>query len=289
MSSLISRVELEGLLSAFFTVSKRRWAYSLLLQGIAVAIGTASVILGSTSLWGGIAVTAVATASSLARWRSAHLRAAAEALLCQKEFRDGLGWDPDSRLVADLKATHSKLAALAIKRQEEQSEFYDTKVTIGPSRMIEMVRESAWWTSQNSSFCSRAVAYCGGLLVVSSLYGTMISWIATTGEPNPTTLVSLLTSVVSLVFALDIARLFFEYQALEREAEAAFSAAEALLERAELADCDALRPVLRYQVARALAPPIPDWVWRLRRDNLNSVWQAELARTPNAARLGTTH
>jgi len=270
-------MELEGLLSAFFTVSKRRWGPGLALESLAVFAGAVSVILEFAPTWAGVATAATALVGSLLRWRADVLRSYAEELLRAKELRDGLGWPVDRKRYADLRADHSSLAKLANFRQEEQSNFYETDEPVGPRRLVQMLRESTWWSERLARFCFWLTLGLVILLVIVSLYAFPFAE-SFTGVPlEADQLVSLYTSLICLVFSGNVARLIFGYNSLSTAARDAYERLDSLADQSDLSGATALSIVMTYQFVRSAAPPIPDWVWRLRRTALNEAWEEELS------------
>lgn len=273
----VGRLELEGLLSALFSGSKWRWGFGVVLEVIAVLAGASLVLLSIATPWAGIAVTVIALAGSVLRSWGDLWRGHAERLLRAKELRDGLGWSVDSKMFADLRATYSSLAHRAGARQAEQREFYDTDEAPGPRRLVEMMRESSWWSERLASFAFRLSLFLVTLLAVASLYTGMPLAQAFSGSPPDFAQVgSLYTALICLLFSCDLGRLLIGYSQFASDARDANLQLNALAKQASLSEAAVLRTVLEYQFARAEAPPIPDWMWRMWRLTLNATWADEL-------------
>jgi len=276
----VGRLELEGLLSALFSGSKWRWGLGVALEAIAVLAGAVCVLLSVATPWAGIAVTVAALAGSLFRWWGDVWRRQAERLLRAKELRDGLDWSVEPKMFADLRATYSSLARKAGTRQAEQREFYDTEEVPGPRRLLEMLRESTWWSERLARFAFQLCFVLVALLVIASLYAGLPLARAFSGVPDFAQLVSLYTALICLLFSCDLGRLVVGYSGFAGDARDAYGRLNALASHDTLSESSVLSIVLEYQFARADAPPIPDWMWRFQRDTLNETWADELRTRP---------
>ncbi len=276
----VGRVELEGLLSALFSGSKWRWGLGVALEALAVLAGAACVLLSVAAPWAGIAVTVVALAGSLLRWWADLWRRHAERLLRAKELRDGLEWPVDPKMFADIRATYASLTRRAETRQAEQSEFYDTTEAASPRRLLEMMRESTWWSERLARFAFQLSLALVALLIIASLYAGLPVIQAFSGTADFSQLVSLYTALICLLFSCDLGRLFVGYAEFAAEARDAYSRLNSLASQPAPPEAAVLSVVLEYQFARAEAPPIPDWLWRRRRETLNQTWSEELRSRP---------
>lgn len=195
-----------------------------------------------------------------------------------KELRDGLGWPIDAKRYADLRGDHPSLAATANVRQEEQSNFYDTEEPPGPRRLVQMLRESSWWSERLARLAFRLSLGLVIVLGVTSLYAISFADLLRGGPLTRAQLVSLNTSLICLVFSGNLAWLVVGYSALRDAASATYERLDALAAQAVPTQAAVLSAVMSYQFARAAAPPVPDWVWRLRRAVLNETWREELSK-----------
>lgn len=273
----VGRLELEGLLSALFSGSKTRWGLGVGLEALAVLAGATFVLVPVKHPWAGIVVAVTAVAGSLIRWRGDVRRGDAEQLLRAKELRDGLAWPVAPKMFADLREAYSSLGPMAGARQAEQRDFYDTDEPAGARRLLEMIRESTWWSERLARFAFRLSFFLVAILVVVSLYAGLPLVQAFSGAPpDSVQLVGLYTALISLLFSCDLGRMVLGYSQFASRARDANLQLNALASHPSPSEASVLSIVMEYQFARAEAPPIPDWAWRLRRDTLNATWSDEL-------------
>lgn len=279
----VGRLELEGLLSALFSGSKGRWGLGVALEALAVLAGATFVLVPVEIPWAGIAVTVTGLAGSLFRWRGDVRRGHAEQLLRAKELRDGLQWSVDSKMFADLREAYSSLGPIAGARQAEQRDFYDTDEPKGARRLLEMIRESTWWSERLARFAFRLSVGLIAVLILLCLYAGLPLVQALSGVlPDSVQLVGLYTALICLLFSCDLGRMALGYTHFASSARDANLQLNALASHPSPSEASVLSIVLEYQVARAEAPPIPDWAWRLRRETLNEIWADEMKTRPSS-------
>lgn len=284
----IDQVELEGLLSAFFTSSKNMWTWAVALSVVAIlsGVGTAA-FYPQPPWWIGVPTGLFAFLGTALRWRSDSLRTIGEELLRGKEFRDGIGRPLDAKRIADLKEDYSHFSTTAARRQAEQDNFYDTLEPLGPARLVEMLRESSWWTERLARRGKTLATATSLALGASCLYalplGTLVSGIPLAGS----SLISFYTGLIGLFFTGDLARLIAGYAELSANARSSYRTFDALSGDDQVSLEDVLIAAFGYQLSRSQAPPIPTWLWRWRRGTLNALWATNLAHSNSSnERLG---
>jgi hypothetical protein len=80
------------------------------------------------------------------------------------------------------------------------------------------------------------------------------------------------TSLITLVLSLGIVRLMLGYYAFSRKSGRVEDSADKLLNTENIDQIDAVKLMSEYHVARATAPVMPTWMWKLKRDELNKLW-----------------
>jgi hypothetical protein len=187
------------------------------------------------------------------------------------ELEDGFGWELDRKLLSDNLVMAIPLEANARVRGREQGNFYASTRDPGPARALDNLRESAWWTQHIASF-SGWITCVGTVLLFGITMWGLLSALALVGPRSVVVLSNVLVAVVGVIVATDLIRLPIEYFALSRDARESDRLASGVLRGGNPSAEQALRLVADYQLSRALAPQLPDWVWRLRRKRLNKIW-----------------
>ena len=262
-----------GALSIWFTRSKRFWFLGLLGQ---VAVATTAGVTAVTGLISGpiaVLLGVVSVVAPVLLWRADTLRQRADTLLRQVELEDGFGWPIDRKLLSDNLVMAIPLGEKAKARAEEQGTFYASSRDAGPARALDNLRESAWWTQHLSSSMAWITGAAAASLFILALWGLLAGFTVAASQ-DITKLSNVLVAILGLVVTTDLLRLPVEYKALSRCACECDRLATALLRAPTPTADEAFRLVADYQLNRALAPQLPDWVWRLRRKRLNEIWNS---------------
>lgn len=234
-----------------------------------------AVIAGLASLRPGLApfvpfsVFALTAIAEVLLWRSDTIKSLAERALRLLELQNGLGIEPPANELADIAAetpVHVREAA----KQPAAEPYYAAAAELGPIRLLQNVQESAWWTKHlaGSMF---TITLCTMIVLAALSLAFLITSInlAVTAN-NLSVLARVVTAALMLVFSLGLFRMAVGYNALRDKARTAESRGAS----AEAAGADtvaALRIVHDYQLARAAAPVIPDWIYRVRTAELNDI------------------
>jgi len=69
----------------------------------------------------------------------------------------------------------------------------------------------------------------------------------------------------------------WNYHKLAERSERSYTIASHLM-REEITEADAIKQWYEYQIGRASSPLLPEWLWKLRKTDLNDAWQHTSAR-----------
>lgn len=262
---------LRGVLSVWFSRAKSWWAFSIGAQITASLSGAVSVITDKASPEVALIVGIVSVLGSAGLWRSETLRQRAESLLRHFELEDAFGWKVDPKILADNLSRAILLAVKAAARAREQASFFVSAQPVGPTRALDNLRESAWWTQQLARFMAQVTSVAAIALGTITLWSLLVA--ASVGSTDPLEVSNIVTAVIALLFAGNLLRLPVDYFYLSAVASEYDRKASELIHAGGLAEHDALRLLSDYQLERATAPLIPDWTWRVRRRHLNEIWK----------------
>jgi hypothetical protein len=272
-SNLEASRQVKGVLSAWLSNGKSWWGISLTIQIIASLGGAVAVLVGSVSPGWALFLGLTSVAALLGRWRGDFFRQLGEALLRHVELEDGMGWPVSRKVLADSLARGIAVASSAASRAREQENFYASTRKPGALRTLDNVCESAWWTQQNAHWMAWKMVSLVVVLCLVAVWSLLVA-AAIMGPPDPIEVSRLITAGISVVFAGNLVRLPFEYFRLSGNAsESDRKASELIGGKSSPTEAEAVRLLGDYQLARAMGPPIPDWVWRRRRDHLNEIWK----------------
>lgn len=250
---------------ALFRKAKRWWGASVGMDLLAIVSVLPGALWLATPPWAtpAIAVALAVTARSIL-WRSETIREYAERLLGEEELHVGLGRKRDPVLVADVEAGFGRLPHPMGRKGPPRHEPYFS-VTGAPSgrRLVMQMWESSWWTEQS------------GKTMRTLLLVTAIPIFATTAililVAEPVTIRIYGFAVWASVFTSTF-HIVWRYHKLATGCRSAFQYLDELRRRDSVTVADALIPTGSYQHTRRVGPPIPEWLWRIRRGRLESAW-----------------
>lgn len=251
-----------------FSSAKRWFAAAQLVRIGAVVAGLAALrpALAPFVPFSVFALTAIAEGLL---WRSDTIKSLAERALRLLELQNGLGIEAPANELADI-AAETPVHVREASKQPAAEPYYAAAAEPGPIRLLQNVQESAWWTKHLASSMFMITLCVMVVLAVLSLAFLITSINLAFTAHSLSVLARVVTAALMLVFSLGLFRLAVGYNTLRDRARAAESRGAA----AETANADtvaALRIVHDYQLVRAAAPLIPDWIYRARSSALNDI------------------
>ena len=241
---------------------------SLFLSGI-IAVFSQKISLGYPWIALPIALVGVFISS-----KSSGFKNKAETLKRNHEYLMGFGTIPNRGDLADLQIELSKELPKDDEELLLKGITYWSKKSSGPIRTLENLMESAWFTKHLAGFCAYSL---GAVFLVSlALAVSLLLLCATSLAGTPVGLAASKCIAATIMFLISTRVLvsWLAYLGSRKNAEAIDSAASDLLATAKRTDIFEVQKLLsEYQIARASAPLIPTWVWKIRRNTLNKAWE----------------
>lgn len=250
--------------------SAKRWSQLRLVAQIAVlACGLGALVLGDTlAYFAAVGALVGQGASWLCNRRARDVHRRAEQVRRRAILLDALGQTAEKLDVTDLwMLFDEKVRASAAKFDD--ADYYASKEGPGPDRLLEILKESAFWSKHLYAASARRAFKGVAAVVVGVLVVSLIVLPSTTGE-------SLLLLARGLVVFLG-----FIVGADQLGTAIAWSDAksqlEALHRRLDRVRLDEMEPCLAifadYTAATSLAPPIPTGVYEAEQGKLNALWE----------------
>jgi hypothetical protein len=194
-----------------------------------------------------------------------------EDLLRRAEFWDGFGWAPSGR----------ELRQVPLGHKVPDSLYFASDQTPSPARAMENLGEQAWWSRE---LYQRMANLLDGTLVVAVGVALLVLLLIGRGGNTGDQSVKLTIAGLNLFLSFSVLRLRLSYHRAADMARTAEQTADTLKKRyaedPDLSDISAVRAYHAYQLGRAVAPLIPDTVYRISRTDLNARWDR---RQVNAA------
>lgn len=249
------------------------WTVALVsLQAFLFAGGLVSIFSGWWSLSYPWLAFPLAAAGAVMAARATHLKARAELIKRQHEFIDGLGTAPSPRTLANLQAELPPDLKPEVDRLLTEGVTFASTEFVGLARALDNLRESSFFSHHLARLCA---GYLLALMIVTGV--TAVSFLLFclhTLHDASAGVTAARAIAATLVFLISVGTLksWRGYARFSANADQAHAEAARLLKETALEPCDAHRAIAEYQLARAGAPMIPTFVWKLHRDRLNKIW-----------------
>ena len=269
---------LETLVNRAYDRAKCWGGAVLLLQGGLYIFGVIAVFWPAITLsypW--VAVPLALVGAEITR-RAGVYKGLAETAKRHHEYFAGFGTKPSGGQLADFRQSLRKELSAETNDLLKKGITYASDQPHGPRRVLENLSESAWFTKHLASKCVVLVA--STVLITLSIAVTALLWSAGTLSSTATGLAAAKATAATFVFLISVGsiRSWVGYSKLSQKARDTDSEACRLLS-GNPTEFDCQRLLAEYQLARASAPLIPTWVWKMCRDSLNEDW--ELKRPNN--------
>jgi hypothetical protein len=210
--------------------------------------------------------------SYCARWRHGGLRSKADELQRSYEEAVGFDWPVDTWLLSDTLASAPKIVRKWYQRRRPDDAPYFLPTPTGPTRPVENVHESAWWTKH---LAERMRTWVIWVLILALVLGVfMLSVVATSaGKRNDRQAVAdTIVSVLVFLVTAGFVRLACDLSSTIRACERVQSRVHAVL-AGEIGPIDALKLLHAYQSVRMQSPPILSILHRVYGSMLNDLWK----------------
>lgn len=181
-------------------------------------------------------------------------------------LQDGLGLSPSDVEIARIR---EKIGGKKTAEPDYLGPYYDSKSPTGPKRLVEIVEESAFFTSA----LSRRAAWAFSVVaLVGLLVGVVCLIVIEHGSDNNS---AIKFAVITMAFWAtgDIASMACRFFGLSKTTERILDRCNmALKHNADDRD-DAFKLFTEYNCAVVQAPPIPSVIYECQRNNLNEAWR----------------
>jgi hypothetical protein len=269
------RVNLEKFMQAHFDAAKFWFMLAticaLLVLGLDIFVTLTNRFAAALAL-----VAALLTIlSGILQWRSAILRGVAESVLRKFELHRGLGWEISSREIKDLLAVASKPIREAA--YSDTAETYFTSSNPKPvEKLLENLQESAWFTKIQAK---RMTIYSGifSVFILALAFITLVVALQSAlSQTSANNVAKITIAIIVFVFSGGYVRLAFDYNQLAQEAGRAEEKACDMQKKSYISEVEAVKLLHDYQIARASAPLLPNWLWRFFGEKWTALWEQHI-------------
>jgi hypothetical protein len=262
-----------ALCQVYFTLAKRWARFSFICKLAGFLVGVLTVLLPLVPAYVPVLVFMLAMIADWLAWRSDSNKGTAEALLRKLDGRDSFGWPISRAELSDLlMRSPSKVDKLVVAKALSE-EYFASEEPPGTLRALENLQESAWW-SKHLSERMRSYYLAGTCLLVGIAVLVLLISIQTIDDKQTlSSLGRIVTSVLTLVFSLNLFRSVLGYHNFSVKAGQIEKSTENLLASQGVHESEVIKLMSEYQLARASAPLLPTWLWNRMEDELNVTWK----------------
>lgn len=261
--SLTETKRVEALARVLFSSAKLRWGWAVGISYSAVGIVPVAFLLDGEKWPALVAAAVVSLVAAGLRWWSEAVRGDADRLHRMHDISVNLGQLPDREVVADVEARRSRLTAGAETVGLPQLRYFEATDTPSPHLLVVNMRESSWWTAQLADTAKRIV------YIITSVASVVPFCLLVLAD---SVLLRAYGITICVVVLMDMFHLGVSYGRLSTACNSAFSEFGALAKDDALSERHALLAATNYHFIRRGGPLVPDWLWRIRREKLNTVW-----------------
>lgn len=268
------------LLDALFVRTKAWWGAALLCKVGVVLLGALNIFVFPGVRYGSLVLTLFYITSELCQWRSDSFKGSAQSLQRKVDFRNSFGWEISGAEMSDLLMDTPAKIWRRIPPPVARDDYFASEEAPGVTRAIENLQESAWWSKYIAKRMGHVCLGATITLVAVSVATLVVSIDAIENRDVLSSIGRVVTSVLMLVFSLGLVRLTIGYYSFSRKAAQSEQRTFALF-GSGCDEVEAIKAWHEYQTARAAAPLLPSWVWRLMQKDLNLLWKEYRRRHPS--------
>lgn len=264
------------LVSESFTFARaKRWLGFLLSFQIFIFLsGLAAFFIPATTLSYPYIAFPLAALNTWISHRVSQFKGAADECKRKHELFDGFGVVPNGKWLANFRMANPGALKTAEENLLRKGITYASAELPGPRRILENVVESAWFSHHLARWCATALAWGIFITGIFLVAGLLFLACSTNQLESRNAAAKAIAATFLFVISLGMIRGFLSYQGFSRKADKCDDAAADLLHTTgEPTEYEALRILNDYQMARASAPMIPTWVWKICRGRLNENWK----------------
>jgi hypothetical protein len=217
-----------------------------------------AVILALSTTWIGI--------------QASKFKSTADSLKRQYEYWQGFGKELPKGMLADLRVAVSGRIDEYEDRLLQKGLSFSSSKPLGPTRVLENLCESAWFTKHLAAWCGRWLGVVFVLAAVLSVALLLISINSLTGLSSRVAAAQCVSVTLTSLLSLGILHSWLAFRDYSQKAGDIENEAQRLLKSGTTDVFDAQRALSEYQLVRAGGPTIPTLVWKMQRDRLNDNW-----------------
>jgi hypothetical protein len=252
--------------------TKRFWSCSLWLSLLATGLALEGAL---TQLWPirtSLAVAALMLVSWIISINSDRLNALAQRLHRLREFKDSYGWTITAEDRADILGDLPNRVKEEAKRLKPDDTYYGSKAPPGAIRAARNLRESAYWSTRQSARMFQGSAFLSLMGVVATIIILFVALHNAGGTDlkSRDDIATFALGILTVGSNVGIWTACLRYSQFAREAKQTVTRANRLLEKGNPSVEQTVLAWGDYQLVRAGSPPLPSWLYKFLRQEIQS-------------------
>lgn len=209
--------------------------------------------------------------SFVSQWISDNAKDRADWILRQFDMQNGIGWSIDRKELCNLLTQMPTDIRDKIESPEGQK-YFDSKKAVSQHRLVDNTMQSAFYSKNQSYFISNVILLISSIIGLLTIF-TIIVALQTVNNPNGQLLSYFLLTAFQAIIGTGYMRLAISYRQFGNASEKVEDRAAVLLKDTNLNQDEAIKLVHDYQIARACSPLLPEWIWKLKGEEYNQLWE----------------
>lgn len=268
---MTGRPGLRRLSQVEFSVAQWLLAIGMTFELLALVVGILGALNPGQDGWISVWLAALALATLVVRAMSEHFGGAANGILRRLDLADGLGRRIPPMDEIDLIDDAPALVRWVAGRKPDEP-YFASGAPPGPTRLVENLRESAWWTKRLSGDMATAMLASMVVLIVVGVITLVATFGGVLGSDAVSRSGTWVSPLILFVIGMSPARAWHKYSVLQSQAKKTQARADHLLERGDISEVEGLETATDYHLARQGSPVVPTLWYDLRKGHLNRLW-----------------
>ncbi len=216
--------------------------------------------------------------SELCLIQAERTKVVADTLLTKLDGQESFGW-PISRVeLNDFILRVPTKVKRSLRQGVSKEQYFENTGDVGAKKALKNLAQSSWWSKQLAG--STAVVCGAGASILTALSVVLLIMSINIIENRDmlTNLGQVTASLLSVVFSIGLVRLAVQYSSFKTDSDRTLQSALVLLSSSRPSDVEVAKLFHEYQISRATSPLLPSWMYKLRKHELNELWDNDFSQ-----------
>jgi multisubunit Na+/H+ antiporter MnhF subunit len=261
--------------------AKAWWGRAAAFKILGFIVGTGAIVFAWPSKPIPFILAALSLVAEVCSHRSDEAKGMAQSLRRKLDLNDSMAWEVPKTELSDLLVKCSAVVKRKASQLSNEPTYFTSHKAPGAQRALENISESSWWSkhlAEKMGFTCLLALIAATLIALATLIFTIHSAAGPTLPDTLSAVARVVTALLMLTLSIGLLKLTTSYYSFSKKAGRTEEAERLLKAGKKISTIDALKVIAEYHIARAGAPIIPTWIWKMHRAELNAIW-ANLRRT----------